>query len=247
MPARDTPRLRGSPTVHEGPWPVGCLPDDAILRLAERLAHRKALGFKDLGGDDASTMIAAAFEGEHLGSPVGLADMVADGGTAWSVKTVKQELPINTRLVRLVSGRNSLDYSFGVSDPRKDIQATGRYVLSIWNSRVNAALDEFNELRVVVLIRNFTAGDYVIFEQPIQQYVYDDYDWSVNKQSNFEGRDKRSGWHWFTWQPSGGQFTIRRPVPGSARRFRFTRPIPYHSQEFVLRAIGYDNTWVDIG
>ncbi|MYK99546.1 MAG: hypothetical protein F4014_12305 [Gemmatimonadetes bacterium] len=225
---------------------MGSIPDKNIHALGRQLAHRQAVGFGDLWGDDVGTMIAEAFDGEHLAKPVGLGDVVANG-TAWSVKTVKRREPRKTTVVRLISGRNSPDYSFGISDPRKDIQSTGRAVLAIWNNRVNASLDEFNEIRIAVLIRNFEVGEFCLFEQPIEQYPQDDYTWEVNTRGNLQGHDKRDNRHCFTWQPSGGQFTILRPVPGSARYFHFNRPIPYHSLELVLNFVGYDDSWLTIG
>ena len=41
-----------------------------------------------------------------------------------------------------------------MSDPRRDIAATGEAVLSIWNGRINEALNEHDDLRVGILVRN---------------------------------------------------------------------------------------------
>jgi len=92
-------------------------------------------------------------------------------------------------------------------------------VLSIWNNRVNEALDRYTDLRIVVLIRNMTTRQFRIFEEEAQRFVPTEFRWSFNAQGNLEGHNKTTGEHQFTWQPHGSQFTILRPVPASARRF----------------------------
>ena len=82
-----------------------------------------------------------------------MVDVIANG-TAWSVKTVQASDPHDTKHVRLISGRNSPDYSSGISNPREDPTLTGHAVLDIWNARVDQSLKQHNELRVMVLIRN---------------------------------------------------------------------------------------------
>ena len=60
-----------------------------------------------------------------MDSPVGIADVVL-GKMAWSMKTVKNASPFRCKNIRLISGRCSPDYSYGITDPHKDIQETGR-------------------------------------------------------------------------------------------------------------------------
>ena len=101
------------------------LPDDLIVRIGGYLAHLLYVGRKDITGTDWGDAFADAVEGKHLDSPIGIADVVL-GKMAWSVKTVKNARPFNARSVRLISGRCSPDYSYGITDPHADIQNTGR-------------------------------------------------------------------------------------------------------------------------
>lgn len=245
MPAESPPRLRGNPRAYSGPWPLGEIPDRVLYGIGRQLVHRIAIGHGDITGDDFGTIFAEAAGGEHLSRPVGVVDVVADG-TAWSVKTVKTKYPENARRVRLISGRNSPDYSLGISNPRRQPRQTGRAVLAVWNSRINASLDEYNELRVAVLIRNMERQEFVLFEQPAIQFPAGDYRWAFNEGGNLEGYDQATGEHCFTWQPHGSQFTIIRPVPGSARRFSIARQVPQVEPEHVLRLVRFNEEWIVI-
>ena len=85
--------------------------------------------------------------GTHLQSPVGIAD-VTFNKMAWSMKTVKAKNPHRSNAsIRLISGRCSPDYSYGINNPHEDIEATGRAVLNIWNERVNIAQDYYRDYR----------------------------------------------------------------------------------------------------
>lgn len=111
------------------------------------------------------------FGGEHLQSPIGIADVVYDK-MAWSMKTVKNSNPHRVEAtVRLISGRCSPDYSYGITDPHEDIEKTGRAVLNIWNERVNIAQDYYNPLRTSVLVRSNDLLSYTLFEEENHRYV----------------------------------------------------------------------------
>lgn len=244
-----SPRLRGGHGGYDGPWDVGSLPDRVIYEMGKQFVHRMAIrdtdAAPDITGDDFGTIFANAIGGMHREKPIGLGD-VTDNGTGWSVKTVKATKPHEATTVRLISGRCSPDYSYGISDPRKDPQKTGRAVLGIWNGRVNASLDEFDRMRLVVLLRNFDVQEFTVFEQPLRQFAADDYEWRTNTRGNLEGFNSE-GVHRFTWQPHGAQFTIKRAVPGSARRFIITRTVPRHTPDAVLEWIGYRDDWIRFG
>ncbi len=244
MPS-DTPKLRGSPRISHGPWPLGAIPDAVLFRVGKCLVHHLALGHTDLSGDDFGNLLAWSVEGDHRGRPLGVVDVMRNG-CGWSVKTVKAAAPHDASAVRLISGRNSPDYSLRIADPRKNIQATGRAVLAIWNSRVNASLDDHDELRLMVLVRNMDAQEFLLFEEEIVRFPDTNYRWSVNTRGNLEGHDISTGTHCFTWQPHGAQFTIRRLIPGSARRFAITRTIPRIEREHVWNSLQYDNSWIDV-
>lgn len=247
------PRLKGAHgPAYRGPWPVGTVPDSVLYALGREIVHWRAVGNKTITGDKFGDMFAEAVGGEHLASPLGLGDVVRDDGTAWSCKTVKQKNVRTTKVVRLVSGRNSPDFSLGISDPRKDPTATGRAVLAVWNKRLNESLEEFNELRLVCLLRCHNLRDFCLFEQPIMPFPTEDFSWRFEAKKkganeNLQGYEKSIRTHRFTWQPHGGQFTIKRPVPGSARHFRIVRNIPLHSKEGVLKWIGYRDQWIEFG
>ena len=170
-------------------------------------------------------------------------------GTAWSVKTVKATNPFTQPRVRLISGRNSPDYSFGIANPRANPANTGRAVLSIWNKRVNEGMDEHADLRIVVLVRSMARRQFVLFEEPAQRFVPDNYAWQFNKpdnEGNLEGRDKATGEHCFTWQPHGGQFTIIRTIPASARRFSIGPHVPLVEVSQVLAYVRFKPEWITI-
>ena len=244
--AADAPRLRGSAPRHLGPWPIGEIPPRVLIGIGRQLVHRLAIGHADVTGDDFGAIFAEAVDGEHRSSPLGVADVIANG-TAWSVKTVKARHPERLTRVRLISGRNSPDYSLGISDPRRRAGETGRAVLTVWNARVNESLDHHDELRIAALIRNMPDRKFILFEQPVGLFPADDYRWSFNARGNLEGRDKATGDHCFTWQPHGSQFTIIRPVPGSARHFSINQTVPLVAPKHVLRLVRYDPGWITIG
>ena len=224
---------------------MGQLTDVALFDIAKQLVHRLAIGHGDITGDDFGTIFANAIGGEHRGRPLGIADVVWNG-CAWSVKTVKSARPYEQLTVRLISGRCSPDYSLGITDPHANPDNTGRAVLSIWNARVNEALDQHDDLRIVVMIRNMETREYRIFEEEAQRFTPTDYRWEFNSHGNLEGYDRISGEHKFTWQPHGSQFTVIRHVPASARRFSINRNVPIVSPEAVLKGINFDPQWITV-
>ena len=240
------PRLRGNAPRREEPYPLGEIPNDVIVEIGRQCVHRMAIGRDDLSGDDFGTVFAEAVGGEHRASPLGIADVVKRN-CAWSVKTVKAKVPAGRWDVRLISGRNSPDYSFGISDPREDASRTGEAVLSIWNARINEAHSSYDDLRVIVLVRNFPDRRFLIFEEEARRFTPSDYSWDFNRQNNLEGTEKLTGRHAFTWQPSGNQFTIIRRVPASARNFNIAVDIPILNPEDVLQQIGFTKSWIEIG
>ena len=239
------PHIRGRGAIPRGPYPIGQIPDKVLVEISKQVVHRLGIGMGDITGDDFGTIFANSIEGDHRTRPIGIAD-VAWNGSGWSVKTVKSNNPFRMRRVRLISGRNSPDYSLNIQNPRADIQATGRAVLAIWNARVNEALDEFDELRIVVFVRNIDTREFVIFEEDAQRFVPDDYEWRVNKSGNLEGFEKLSGIRRFTWQPHGSQFTIHREIPASSRHFSIVPDVPIVDPASVLAYVRYRDGWVNI-
>ncbi len=238
-------RLRGKRARLSSAWPLGDFPKPVIVGIGRYIIHKIATSHADIAGDDFGTLFAKAINGEHLGSPLGVADVVFQN-KAWSVKTIKASKPFNQKMVRLISGRNSPDYSSGIQNPHADIAATGAAVLGIWNARVNEVLSEYQDLRIAVLIRNVLTREFVLFEEVAHRFAAGDYDWRKNKNNNFEGYEKATGEHRFIWQPHGGQFTIKRHVPGSAVKFIINRQPPVIDINHILELIKYNESWVEI-
>ncbi len=242
----DEPRLRGDSGRPSGPWPIGQIPDSVIYAIGKEIVYRLAIGYKDISGNEFGNIFADSISGKHYKSPLGLAD-VALNETAWSVKTVKDNQPHKKRIVRLISGRNSPNYSHGIENAHIDLRKTGQSVLSIWNNRLNEAKSNHYDTRLIVLIRNMEKKEFALFEEEINRHIPGDYKWSKNSRGNLEGRNKADGSHHFTWQSHGSQFTIIRHVPGSVIRFRINHDVPLIVEpNRVLKSIEYNDNWIAI-
>lgn len=239
-----TVRLRGQAPRRSGPYPLGSIPDSIVFHLGKRIVHRLAVGMADITGDDFGEMFASAVGGTHRMRPLGVADVALEK-CAWSIKTISAPHPFSLRRARLISGRNSPIYSHGISDPFTDVQRTGASVLEIWNERVNEAFGEYDDLRIVVLVRNVSELEFLLMEHEAHRYNTADYVWELRQGRNLIGRDVDSGTHRFTWQSSGSQFTIHHTIPRSARRFRIARKPPTIGEEQVLSSIGFDDSWIE--
>lgn len=238
------PRLRDSGKLTtETLYPLNVFPDDLVKRIGGYLVYLIYIGRSDIAGGDWGDAFADAIGGEHLGSPVGIADVV-HGKNCWSVKTVKATDPFSSSNIRLISGRCSPDYSYGITDPHKDVAKTGEAVLSIWNERVNIASDHYSRIRTAVLVRSYDLLSYCLFEEETMRFRTTDYHWEVNPNGNLIGKDI-NGKTCFTWQPHGSQFTIHAEVPANAVKFKVRKP-PTLKKEDVLRSIDFDETWVSI-
>ena len=134
---KNHPKLRDSKKLvtHE-PYPINEIPQELIKKIGKQLVYMLCVGRHDITGDDWGNVFAQAIGGKHLQSPVGIADVVFEK-MAWSMKTVKSTKPFKTEAsVRLISGRCSPDYSYGINDPHEDIEKTGRAVLGIWHTTI---------------------------------------------------------------------------------------------------------------
>lgn len=239
------PRLRDGKHLKTSEiYLINEIPDDVIVKIAGYFAYLLYVGRSDISGSDWGDAFAHAIGGTHLDSPVGIADVVKER-MAWSMKTVKSSNPFNAKRVRLISGRCSPDYSYGISDPHEDIQKTGRAVLGIWNERINLALDNYNPVRTLVLLRSEDCLNYCIFEEETHRYPSNEYKWTVNNNGNLIGATKETGDTVFTWQPHGSQFTIHTDVPANAIRFTLKQP-PVIKPDDILEAINFDASWVEI-
>lgn len=240
------PKLRDSKRlITREPYPINEIPEEVIRKIGRKFVYLLCVGTKDLTGDEWGNVFAEAIGGHHLQSPVGIADVTFDK-MAWSMKTVKKPNPhADNATIRLISGRCSPDYSYGITDPHEDIEKTGRAVLNIWNERVNIAQDYYNPLRTSILVRSEDLLCYTLFEEENHRYVASDYKWQENSNGNLEGIEIETGEKRFTWQPHGSQFTIHTRVPQSAVKFRIKQP-PKLDVEETLRQINFDENWVEI-
>lgn len=239
------PRLRDShKLITREPYPINEIPDNLVTRIAGSIVYLLYVGRKDMTGDDFGDAFAKAVGGTHLASPVGIADVVLDK-MAWSMKTVKANLPFGMKRVRLISGRCSPDYSYGIRDPHEDVEKTGRAVLNIWNERVNIAQDYYNPVRTAVLIRDNTLDSFVLFEEENHRFIANNYRWEVNKNGNLMGVDRESEEHCFTWQPHGSQFTVITKIPETAIKFEVKHP-PVMTEDSALESLNFDSDWVKI-
>ena len=239
------PKLRDN--KGKGPfelYPLGQIPDEAIYTIGKWLTYYFAIGKSDLRGEDWGNIFAYAIDGGHLDSPLGLADVVYEG-MAWSVKSIYSKKPFKVERLRIISGRSSPDYSYGISDPHDDVQKTGNAVLNIWNERINIAKENYEPLRTIILVRNFTNLEFLLFEADAERYIVKDFVWKENKNRNLLGFNTMTGKHFFTWQPHGSQFTILYDIPASARKFTIKRPTVLDFEK-TMESIGFDNSHVTI-
>jgi len=223
---------------------LGEFPESVIYEICRWLIYNFAFGKSKISGEDWGDIFAKSIDGDHLSSPLGLADVVVEG-QAWSVKSVQHKNPHSCKKIRVISGRNSPDYSYGIENPHDDPQKTGSAVLGIWNERVNIARDKFDSLRTAILIRNINSLEFTLFETDVHRFASNEYEWRLNRSKNLVGYDRSSNFHKFTWQFHGSQFTIKHQVPVSAVRFQIKRPPVFDLKETMSR-IGFDKSWVII-
>ena len=184
------PRLRDSSRrITDELYPLNRISDELIVKLGGYFIYLIYTDHKDITGSDWGDAFSDAIGGVHLDSPIGIADVVL-GRQAWSMKTVKLANPGSARKIRLISGRCSPDYSYGITDPHADIQRTGEAVLGIWNERVNIAQDHYSNVRSSILVRSPDLRSYCLFEEENHRYRTSDYKWEVNDNGNLIGKHR---------------------------------------------------------
>ena len=178
-------------------------------------------------------------------SNVGLDDVVYEQ-MAWRTKTVKNGRPFDAHHIRLICGCNSLDCSYGEKNVRDmDVDEVGEKVLEIWNARVADIRKKFLHVRTVVLLKGENLSEISVYEEETTLFEPKDYYWQVNDRGNFEGFEKATGAHRFTWQPHGSQFTVVSNVPEKRLKLRIKRPKSV-SPDAVLKDVGFDPSWIEI-
>lgn len=238
------PRLR---TVNKAvpPYAMNDFPSKFIERFAQEvvfmLATKEAMS---LEGDEWEQIFAYCVGAKWKPSNVGLDDVVLDN-CCWSAKTVKSgSANIGTQqTVRLISGRNSPTYSFGVDKiTAADPNEVGRMVLEIWNERVSGIRQYFKFARTVVLVKGPGYAEYLIFETDTIRYDEDQYVFEWNGRGNLEGYTKGTHIHKFTWQPHGSQFTIVEEIPPDRLHLRIKIPEKL-DKSAVLNTLGFEKSW----
>jgi hypothetical protein len=106
-------------------------------------------------------------------------------------------------------------------------------VLSIWNDRVDRAREVAQDLRTIILVRNYELTEFLLFERETSRYNLRDYRWGANAQGNYEAVDAHHNEHRFTWQLGGAQFTVIEQVPASALWFQIHHLTPLSKARFI--------------
>lgn len=225
-------------------YPLGEVPHNIIKTIGKRIIYNYATGKNDINGEEWGNIFAEAIGGKHFNSPMGLADVVYDK-MAWSLKSVKAKKPHACKNVRVISGRCSPDYSYGIENPHDDISKTGKAVLNIWNERINIAKETYEPLRSGLLIRNPDTLEFTLHEYELYRFNTSEYLWEVNTNGNLQGKEINTGKHKFTWQPHGSQFTILYNIPASCIKFKVKKP-PILDFKNTLRQIGFTDKWITI-
>lgn len=245
---RKTPRLRTADKTLP-PYLLNKFDSDFPYKLGREIVYLLASkGRASLEGSEWEDIFANCIGAEWKPSNIGLDDVVL-GNTAWGAKTVKSKVKDFKKLksVRLISGRNSTVYSFGGSLNPKESEPNkvGSEVLAIWNTRVTAIREKFENLRTVVLIKSEDLSKVVVFEFDTIRYEPElfDFEWNIN--DNLEGFYKGTKIKKFTWQPHGSQFTIVEEVPDDSLIVNIRLPEALNKDN-VLKAIGFDKTWVSV-
>ncbi len=245
MENNKSPKLR---TVNKSvpAFQLNEFPNEFPFALGKELIYLLASkGKPELEGSDWENIFAICIGADWKPSNVGLDDVVM-GNTAWGAKTVKAIKPSTQKKVRLISGRNSPNYSFGQrSDQKADAGLIGKLVLDIWNERVSSIREKFKHLRTVVLIKSDDLSEVVVFEFDTIRYDYELYNWEWNKNNNLIGTHKTTDEHCFTWQPHGSQFTIIEDVPEKKLIIRIKQPEKL-DKEKTLKALGFNKSWITV-
>lgn len=239
------PRLR---TVEKSlpPFPLNEFPKDFPFILGKELVYLLASkGKAILEGSEFESIFATCIGADWKPSNVGLDDIIL-GNTAWGAKTVKATKPATQKKVRLISGRNSPVYSFGETiDTHHDPNAVGKSVLEIWNERVSAVREKFQNLRTVVMVKSSDLTEVVVFEFDTIRYDPELFVWEWNKNGNLRGIEKSTTEHRFTWQPHGSQFTIIEEIPEDSLLIKIKEPETLNKED-ILKALGFDKTWISV-
>lgn len=241
------PRLR---TVNKAtaPFDTNKFPNEFVDTFSKNVVYMMATKqTMSLEGNEWEQIFAECIGADWKPSNVGLDDVVL-GNCCWGAKTVFASTKDLEKIekVRLISGRNSPTFSYGVDQiTSQEPDEIGKMILEIWNERVSAVRQVFKFVRTVVLVKSKDYKDYLIFEFDTVRYDPELYRFEWNQRGNLEGYEKTTGQHKFTWQPSGSQFTIIEDVPTERLHISLKKPEPL-DKEVVLETLKYDESWYRI-
>lgn len=241
----NTPKLKNV-EKYQPEYPLGHFPKGFALALGREIVYLLATrDIPKIEGEDWEEIFARCIGAKWTPSNVGLDDVQLKQ-MAWSAKTVKNKNPFTVRNIRLISGRNSPDYSFDIENVHEeDPDKLGTMILGIWNSRITEVRKKFATTRTVVLIKGEGLETVSVFEEEALRFVPEDYYWQWNDHDNLEGYEKTTDKKKFTWQPHGSQFTISTTVPAKRLKLRIKRP-PKIDKNAFLDAIKFDSSWIEI-
>ena len=199
----------------------------------------------DVSDEEWGQMFAKCINAKWERSNSGLEDVVC-GKTAWSAKTIKNVRPFTHKHIRLITGRNSVDYSFDVKNVHAETpNKAGEMILGIWNARFEEELAQFSDLRTVILIRDDSLQNFSVMEIETAPFNPTEYEWDWNHKNNLEGYEIATGIKRFVWQPHGSQFSTYPAVPDKRLKIHLKKP-PLIAREFVLNEIKFDPSWIEI-
>lgn len=217
--------------------------DTLVKNIVYLLATKSSMS---LEGNEWEQIFAECIGADWKPSNVGLDDVILEN-CCWGAKTVFSSSNIEKQsTVRLISGRNSPTYSYGVdSVMSEDPNLIGKMVLDIWNERVSSVRRVFKFVRTVVLVKSKDYKDFLVFEFDTVRYDPKLYYFDWNARMNLEGYEKSTGRHKFTWQPSGSQFTIIEDIPDKRLHISVRTPEKV-DRDTLLKAVNFDSSWYQI-
>ncbi len=241
----EPPKLK-SVEKYQPEYPLGKFPKGFALALGREIVYLLATrDIPKIEGEDWEEIFARCVGAEWHPSNVGLDDVQLKQ-MAWSAKTVKNNNPFTVRNIRLISGRNSPDYSFDIENVHaEDPNHLGEMILGIWNGRITEVRKKFATTRTVVLVKGEGLETVSVFEEESTRFLPEDYYWEWNDNDNLEGYERSTDKKKFTWQPHGSQFTISTTVPSERLKLRIKKPPVLNKSDF-LKAIKFDPSWIEV-
>lgn len=218
---------------------------DFVSQLSKELFFSLVDSMSDVLSENKFAKILAACGNTTVCNAYDWSGVVVDDSYYRTV-VVWNPQPYTVKHIRLISGRNSPDYSFNIENVHtEDPDKLGEMILGIWNARITDVRKKFATTRTVVLIKGEDLSTVSVFEEEALKFLPEEYEWEWNQKGNLEGYLKGTDVKKFTWQPHGSQFTITTNVPDNRLKLRIKRP-PLLDREEVLEQLKFDPSWIEI-